>query len=869
MNPHNQHLKYALQQFKDNLCTEFSNKSPITILTHKLATYIDDILIQLFHHYKLEHHNLCLIALGGYGRRELLLHSDIDLLFLYDEPASNSVLPIIEQLIQDCWDIGLTVGHQINTVIECAELAHQELSVISSLLDMHLLCGRKQLMDELMYQIHPIHMWPSHDYFFAKQREQNTRYKKYNETAYNLEPNIKYGPGGLRDLQIILAIGKRSFGIKRLSDGIHYGFITEKELEELMYCQNFLMSVRFALHMLTGKKEERLLFDYQIKLSALFDFKNNTQSLAIEQFMKSYFNIIKRTRGLNEMLLQGFAENMLHKHILPITILDEWFQLVNNCIDVRHTKVFQDHPPALIKLFLLLSQYPAINGVRAKTIRLVRQHLYLITEQFRTDSDINTLFMAILKTGNNPYDALQHMSRYGVLGHYLDSFSAVTGQMQYDLFHVYTVEQHTLFVIRNMGRFNTEEYAQTFALASHVMSNLPSHEILYLSGLFHDIAKGRGGDHSELGALDAEQFAKRHDLSSPDQKLLIWLVQNHLLMSKIIQRQDIYDPITIQHFCAKLPDIRHLDYLYLLTVADICATNPALWNAWKDSLLKELYLSTKKAMSGKQTLLNQTSIINARRQHALELLIKKGYLTETIHALWQHFKDNYFLHESPELIARHTMAILECNTFPLIIILPHHSQGGTEIFIYMPHCDERFTITTTILNNQHVTIQEANITICSNQFDLDTYVILDEKNHAFFDKQRIAIIHQALKEHLTNTTQIPMITQRRLSRTQAHFNLTPQITYSEDKAREYTCLFLVASDKPGLLAQISQIFLQLNIHLHSAKITTAGERVEDMFYITNHLGHRLNHQEQESLTTVLLKRLSNLNTDPSVCGSID
>ena len=848
-------LKKNLDQFKTDLSHDFTRKGHIISITNKLVSFVDDLLVTLFQKHGLEEGNhICLLAIGGYGRRELQLYSDVDLLLLHSDTIPDACLQRAQLFIQDCWDIGLDLSHQLTSVRACAELASQDLSVISSLLDMHILCGLGSLMDELTYQIHPLNMWTSHDYFFAKIQEQNQRYKKYNETAYNLEPNIKYGPGGLRDLQILLTIGKRHFGITKLADGITYGFITEKEYEELIHCQHFLMRVRFALHVLAQKKEERLLFDFQIKLAQMFGYQDNPQSLAIEQFMKGYFTVIKRTRELNEMLLQWFSENISHEqtqHLLP---LDDDFQLSNDYIEVRHPNVFEDNPAALLQLFLWIAKQPDIKGVRASTIRLIRQNLYLITQHFREHKLATDIFMGILKTGNNPYEALQLMSRYGVLGHYLDCFAAVTGQMQYDLFHVYTVEQHTLFVIRNMARFKNERYAQQFLLASKVMSSIPNHEVLYLSGLFHDIAKGRGGDHAELGALEADGFANRHHLSDYDRQLLVWLVENHLLMSQTTQRQDIYDPKTIQNFCNLLPDSDYLDYLYLLTVADICGTNPALWNAWKDSLLKEFCFAAKQAMRQEKILLDENTLINTRQQQAMEILIQGGMVDANVQALWRNFKGNYFLHEPPEIIARHTKAILDCKQFPLILIMPHHSLGGTEVFIYMPHRDERFTITTTVLSNLHATIQEANILTCANQFDLDTYIILDEQNRAFFDEQHTKDIYQALMEHLTDEDTLPNITKRRLSRTQAHFNLTPKITYSEDNERRHTCLFLIASDRPGLLAQISRIFLSEKIHLLNAKITTAGERVEDMFYITNHNGDVLDQSEQDRLSEKLMVR---------------
>lgn len=845
--------KHTLEQFKNEIAQEFIQKNNPSLIMHKLVSYIDELLISLFHKHQLEKGNhVCLLAIGGYGRRELLLYSDIDLLLLHNNTIPKSCLDRAQLFIQDCWDMGLDLSHQITTVDACAELANSDLSVISSVLDMHLLCGRESLMNELRYQTQPLHMWTSHDYFFAKLQEQDNRYKKYNETAYNLEPNIKYGPGGLRDLQILLAIGKRHFGISKLSDGISYGFITDKEYEELINCQHFLMRVRFALHVIAQKKEERLLFDFQIKLAQLFNYQDNPGSLAIEQFMKDYFTVLKRTRELNEMLLQWFSETIQPDQTQYLQPLDEAFQLSNQYIEVRHPNVFVNNPQTLLRLFLWISQRPDIDGVRAGTIRLIRQHLYLITNKYRYSQAITNTFMAILKTGNNPYEALQRMSRYGVLGHYLSCFAAVTGQMQYDLFHVYTVEQHTLFVIRNLARFKEEFHAQKFLVASRVMASIANHETLYLAGLFHDIAKGRGGDHAKLGAVEAGEFARLHHLDDEQGKLLVWLVENHLLMSKTTQRQDIYDPKTIRNFCNQLPNAKYLDYLYLLTVADICGTNPALWNAWKDSLLKELYFAAKQMLQQEKIALDESALINMRRQQALDILIQNDQHVSAIQALWHSFKNNYFLHESPEIIARHTRAILECEQFPLILILPHHSLGGTEVFIYMPHRDERFTITTTVLSNLHATIQEANITTCNNQFDLDTYIILDEQNHAFFDEQHTMAIHQALMEHLTHTSTLPTITKRRLSRTQAHFSLKPDITWVEDSEHRYTCLLLIASDRPGLLAEVSRIFLSENIHLHHSKITTAGERAEDMFYITNQNGCVLDKQEQEQLRAKLM-----------------
>lgn len=856
----NQDLKERLKLFKEQLCDEFRHTNHITTITRKLAVFIDNLLIELFHRNTLDQQNrFCLLALGSYGRRELQLFSDIDLLLLHTPQTSKAQLNYAQKFIQDCWDIGLEVSHQITTVDHCAELASRELSVISSIMDMFLLCGRQSLMEELHYQTQPLHMWNSTDYFFAKLQEQEKRYIKYGETAYNLEPNIKYGPGGLRDLQILLSVSKRHFNIKNLQDGIHHGFITDKEFEELNHSQHFLWRVRFALHMLAQKPDERLSFDFQVKLAQFFGYNDEPHSLAIEQFMKHYFKIIKRNRELNEMLLQWFDETIVHQQKQKIQPLDHEFQLANNYIEVSHSKVFNNNPQALLQLFLWIAKQPTIEGVRANTIRLIRQSLYLINNPFCNAAHTTETFLNILKHGHDPYEALQRMNRYGVLAHYLDCFATVTGQMQYDLFHVYTVEQHTMFVIRNISRFKQEQYAQKFPLCARVITTIEKPEILYLSALFHDIAKGRGGDHSELGAVEARDFALRHHIPEYDTALLVWLVEHHLLMSQTAQRQDIYDPKTIEHFCEQLPQPYYLDYLYLLTVADICGTNPTLWNAWKDSLLKELYHATKHMLHKEQALMDENELIATRKRYALEIVMREGIERCNIESLWSQFKSKYFLHESPEVIARHTKAILNAVEFPLVLILPHHSQGGTEVFIYMPHSDKRFTITTSVLSNHNVTIQDASITTCDNQFDLDTYIILDEQNQAFFSEERSALIQKALCTHLADTQTLPPVIKKRLSRVQAHFKVRTHISYSEDIPNHHTRLFLVTNDRPGLLATISRIFLRLNIHLHNAKIATAGERVEDMFFISNAANNPLNIEERDVLKQALIEELKTLD----------
>lgn len=803
----NPKTKYLLKQFKKQLAEELFQKANIISLTHQLTLFVDTLLIDLFRKNKLDqHHNFCLIALGSYGRRELQLYSDIDVLLLHTRNISTTELNNAQQFIRACWDVGLEIRQHITTVSSCAKLAAQELSVMSSLLDMHSLCGCTALQEELRYQIHPLHMWNSHDFFFAKTQEQTQRHAKYSDTSYNLEPNVKYGPGGLRDLHTVSSISKRHFNINHIAEGINMGLITQQEYEELMHCQHFLWRVRFALHHLADKAEERLSFDAQKKLAHAFGYRDLHHSLAIEQFMKDYFKITKRNRELNEMLLQWIEETIVYQQNQKITALDCNFQLSNHSIEVRHPNVFKFQPLSLLHLFLWIAKRPDIVGVRAGTIRLIREALFLFNKRIKESFEAAQMFIDIIKAPD-PYKALKKMSEYGVLAHYIDCFASVTGQMQYDLFHIYTVDQHTLFVIGNISRFKQKDHEAQFQLCAQIIPKLDKPEVLYLSALFHDIAKGRGGDHSELGAIEAAEFAKRHYMNQEDTALLIWLVKHHLVMSQTAQRKDIYDPETINSFCKLFPERRYLDYLYLLTVADICGTNPHLWNAWKDSLLKELYHAASHLFQKEQELINEEALIQNKKNQALIILEHQGIYSEDIYHLWNQFKKKYFLHESSEIIARHTHAILKAQTYPLILIIPHHSLKATEVFIYMPHQDERFTITTTVLSNHHVTIQEAIITTCNNPFDLDIYIILDEHNLALSDRHHIAAIEKSLYTHLSNK-ELPPVRRKRISRLMSHFiNAPAKISFSQTPQSPYTQLFLITNDRQGLLAHISRIFL--------------------------------------------------------------
>lgn len=849
-------FQQALKTFRQQLCDAFSENVSVTTLVKYLVNFTDQLLIHAWQFYQLDtHKKLALIALGGYGRAELHPHSDIDFLILLPPNITPEVQHHIAQFIRLLWDIGLEVGHSTRTIDECVEAARDDLTIISNLLETRLLIGSKTSFRKLKTALDEPDLWPINKFFQAKWKEQLQRYRKYGETAYNLEPNIKNSPGGLRDIQMIGWVIKRYYGAKSLHTLIKHDFLTKQEYQNLIDARSFLWKVRFGIHLLTKRREDRLLFHYQNSLAKQFGYKDQPHHLAVEQFMKDYFRVIKSLRELNDMLLQLFREAILNKGEQQITSLNERFQICNRYIEVTHDNVFLETPSALLEIFILITQNPQILGVRARTIRLIRQHKHLINAKYRKRASNQQLFISLLKQSHKITSQLERMNRYGILGKYIPDFAQIIGQMQHDLFHVYTVDQHSLYLVRNLRRFLREDHQADFPLCHKLMSSIEHPELLYITALFHDIAKGRGGDHAALGAEAVKQFCRSHQLSSTDTKLIVWLVRNHLLMSLTTQRNDIYDPQTIENFTSKVGNKRYLDHLYLLTVADIRATNPSLWNSWKDSLLRELYRLTDNLFQQKSNTIDENDIISGKQAKASALLIEQGFTQDQIEQLWPQLSPAYFLHESARKIARQCEAIFthQDTDSPLVSITQHHTAGGTEIFIYAPIQNYRFAITTAVLANYHLTIFEARIINATNKYSLDSYIVLDQHNQPIDNPFTLASLQQALQYYLTIGSPKPHLSRRRMTRHQRHFLRPTNIKFQTDTHRNRTNMLLTTSDRPGLLALIGKAFVACQILLQNAKITTAGERVEDVFFITDTERQPLDETKQEQLRSILIE----------------
>ncbi|MBI5040798.1 MAG: [protein-PII] uridylyltransferase [Gammaproteobacteria bacterium] len=615
-------------------------------------------------------------------------------------------------------------------------------------------------------------------------------------------------------------------------------FLTEREYHTLSEGQAFLWRIRFALHSLTRRREDRLLFDYQRTLAEQLGYQQgDSPNLAVEQFMKDYYRTVFELNRLNELLLQLFQEAILYADDPgePVA-LNKRFQVRKGFIEAQHERVFQRYPFALLELFLLLAQHLDIKGVRASTIRLIRDHRHLIDDAFRDDLRTRSVFMEIMRQPRGVWHAIQRMNRYGILAAYLPAFGRIVGQMQYDLFHVYTVDEHSLFVLRNLRRLAVPEYAHEFPRLSALMTSIPKPELLLLGALFHDIAKGRGGDHSELGAADAITFCEHHGLSQHDTRLVAWLVQNHLLMSTTAQRRDIADPAVINEFAHQVQTRVRLDYLYLLTVADIRATNPELWNAWKGALLLELYSATANALQrGLDHPLEQNEFIRAARTEARQLLLATGLSDTEIDAVWNDLEDDYFLRHAPQEIAWHTRCIhphRDAST-PFVDMRHSDTRGGTELFIYTRVDDALFERTTALLDQLGLDIHDARITTSRSGYALDTYLILDESGTPIQgDFQTREIIATLTRELSTLNAQRPRVTRRPPRRFQ-HFSVPTQIGFRLDTHNHRTALELVTGDRPGLLSAVGHAFTACGVRLQNARIATFGSRAEDVFYITD------------------------------------
>ena len=835
-----QQVKQLLKQKDTDLRQRFNPHKSVSKLLKDKSDFIDDILSCCWQHFLGEYASqLSLCAVGGYGRKELFPYSDIDLIIMLNSDDTTPYQEGLSSFLTFLWDIGLKLGQSVRTIEQCVEAAINDQTIMTSLMEIRLIAGNISLCKALKQQITPDKIWPSDRFFAAKMEEQKQRYAKFHDTAYNLEPNIKEGPGGLRDRQVIAWVFKRHYNSSTLRELIKYDFLPESEYQELVAALEVLWRIRYALHLLTNRCEDRLIFDYQRDLAQQFGFSTEHQEYNqdVEQFMQFYFKTVLGLERLNEMLLQLFNERFVPGEVIYKTIpLNNKFVAINGYLEAIDSDLFERHPLALLELFLVLEQNSSIKGVRATTIRLIRKNLHLIDDEFRHNKAANRLFIEAFRQPRGITDQLRRMNRYGILAAYIPCFANIVARMQYDLFHIYTVDEHTLFVIRNLRRFALEKHFDELPFCNDIFQLISKPEVLYLAALFHDIAKGMNGDHSALGEQIAREFCVQHELSSHDTNLICWLVRNHLIMSMTAQRKDISDPDVIHQFALTVGSTEYLNYLYLLTVADIRATNPELWNAWKDALLKELYSVTYSTLRrGLQNPVTLADRLLENKKEAKDELIKLGISEPTILRSWLHTGDDYFLRYSADEIAWHTIAIASSkeDALPLVLLRPQTQRGSAEVFVYTKNEEAIFSLSTATLDQLGLTILDARIMTTTDDYVLNSFLILEQSGDPINELFREVHICNVLRNNLLHHEVKAHKNIHRQSRQAKHFPIPTSIQFHADPLNRHTIIELITTDHAGLLSKIGRAFVQKNIHLHSAKITTIGSRAEDMFYITD------------------------------------
>jgi [protein-PII] uridylyltransferase len=795
--------------------------------------------------------NLAAVAVGGYGRGQLFPHSDVDVLVLL---AKDEAPPAgaIERFFAALWDIGIELSHAVRTIEECEEEMAADVTVRTSLLENRFLAGAKRPFVEFRERFSQ--RIDVRAFYAAKALEQQQRHLKYQDAVYNLEPNVKESPGGLRDLNSVLWIARAAGLGHSWRELAQNGLMTMTEARAVSRQERFIGALRVRLHYLLGRREDRLVFDAQIALAAQLGLVDTRARRASEHLMQRYYRAAKLVRQVNIILLQNIHARLHPAATEPVPI-DAEFQQVDELLDLRDESVFVNRPAAMLDAFLMLQQHRELKGMTARTLRALWRDRGLIDGAFRRDPANRARFIAMFIAERGLLHELRRMNLFGVLGQYLPVFGRIVGQMQHDLFHVYAVDEHILMVIRNLRRFTEPQHAHEYPLCSRLIADFERRYVLYIAGLFHDIAKGRGGDHSTLGARDARRFCRDHGLADEDADLVAWLVGDHLSMSATAQKQDLSDPDVIAAFARKVGTERRLTALYLLTVADIRGTSPKVWNAWKGKLLEDLYHATRAVLAGTSAVRTTLDSVDARRADAQRLLRLYAVPEGAESTLWRQLDMPYFQRHTAEEIAWHARHLYwrAERTVPVVKARLSRDGVGLQVFVYLPDQPELFARLCGFFGRASLSILEARIHTTRAGYALDTFTLHDPSQPAASYRETIQYVEYELAKLLTEQPPLAPPAEGRIPRQLKHFPLTPEVQiFPDDKGTQYI-LEIVAGDRPGLLARIAYTLAKANVNVTSAKINTLGERAEDVFLID---GIRL-HDEQAllRLETALYEQL--------------
>jgi [protein-PII] uridylyltransferase len=845
-------LKQRLKAERQLAIAEFREDGKPEKLLRGLRSGVDAVLSEAWRSAGLPA-NTALVGVGGYGRGELFPYSDVDVLILLGAKPDAITQARLESLVQLLWDLGLEIGHSIRTVDECMVESEADITVQTSLLEARLVIGDAALFAQLQKRYDEA-MDPQ-AFFQAKTAEMRLRHAKYEYTAFALEPNCKESPGALRDLQVILWVAKAAGLANSWGQLAMRELITREEARQLMEKERAFKDIRIRLHLQTGRREDRLVFDVQTAIAESLGLVPSGDGpdarRASEYLMQRYYWAAKTVTQLNTILLQNIEAQLFPQPMSPVPI-NARFNEVNGFIDIGADDTFEANPSSVLEIFVVMTERPDIKGMTARTTRALWHARTLIDEQFRADPANKALFLRILQAPEGLVHALRRMNDLGILGRYLPTFRRIVGQMQHDLFHVYTVDQHIMMVVRNLRRFTMTEHAHEYPFCSQLIANFRDRWLLYVAALFHDIAKGRGGDHSKLGVDDALQFCRDHALSEQDTELVAFLVEQHLTMSHVAQKQDLSDPDVIANFAAQVRDERHLTALYLLTVADIRGTSPKVWNAWKAKLLEDLYRITLRVLGGEPHSADRE--LRARQQEALATLRLFGLPADAHEQLWAQLDMAYFLRHDASDIAWQTRALYNRigSERPVVKVRLAPIGEGLQVTVYVKDQPDLFARICSYFDRKNFSILDAKIHTTKGGYALDTFLVTEE-NFAKNYRDIISLIEHELCHLLLSQEPLPAPTRARLSRMSRNFPITPTVDLRPDERGQFYLLSIAANDRTGLLYAIANVLTRYRINLHTAKIMTLGERVEDVFLVD---GAVLNNQRtMVQLETDLLDAL--------------